>query len=146
MPSIRSGDGITAAATCVTLSADQIDAIAQRVAELLHDEPPRARLVDAATLAAALGVSRDFVYAHAEELGGRHIGPSPRSPWRFDLDAALEGWTHRSKGTDPSDAKTSAGAGKARSRRRPRLGSSGRLLPVHGEPPDLANEKAPQRR
>jgi hypothetical protein len=56
--------------------------------------PARAsRLVDARTLADRLGVSRDTVYAHAAELGGKRVGNSARARIRFDLDRALEAWT-----------------------------------------------------
>ena len=36
----------------------------------------RAPLVDAAALAAELGVSRDYVYEHAAELGALRLGES----------------------------------------------------------------------
>lgn len=45
-------------------------------------------LVDAATLARHLGVSRDWVYAHKQTLGGRKLGDGPRPRWRFDLQRA----------------------------------------------------------
>jgi len=46
-------------------------------------------LVDAATLARELGVSRDYVYDHRDELGGRRIGDGERPRLRFDLGEAL---------------------------------------------------------
>jgi hypothetical protein len=67
-------------------------AIAEHMATLLHDDKPPARMVDAATLAAELGVSRDFVYAHASELGGKRLGGGPRGRLRFDLAQALARW------------------------------------------------------
>lgn len=64
----------------------QIEQIAQRVVALL-DEAARLtdgpRYVDAATLAAELSVERDWVYAHAEELGALRLG-GPRGRLRFD--------------------------------------------------------------
>jgi hypothetical protein len=75
------------------------DAIAYRAVELLgqhahHGEPaalkPRSRgLVDASTLAAELGLSRDTIYRRAKVLGGVRV-PSggSRGRWRFDVDAA----------------------------------------------------------
>ncbi len=72
-----------------------VERIAQRVAELLRDqartadEPVRpVRLVDAATLAARLGVRREWVYRHARQLEAIRLG-GPRGRLRFDLDLAL---------------------------------------------------------
>lgn len=61
-----------------------------RVAALLLREAPpvAARLVDAATLATILDVERDWVYAHAEQLGAVRLG-GPRGRLRFDLAAVL---------------------------------------------------------
>ena len=77
--------------TELTLTAAAVEQIAQRVVELLGEiEPaPRPRrYVDAATLAAELGVERDWVYAHADELSALRLGPKGRL--RFDLQAVLE--------------------------------------------------------
>jgi hypothetical protein len=110
-----------------------VGAIAERVAELLRDEAPRARLADAATVASHLGVSRDYVYTHAEQLGGRRIGHGPRGRLRFDLDAALEGWTHRSTGEDSSDPGPAVSAGKEGRQRRRTRPLATHPLPVRGE-------------
>lgn len=62
------------------------EAIARRVVELLRDEEAEdrhARLVDAATLARELGVEREWVYAHAEQLGAVRLG-GPNGRLRFD--------------------------------------------------------------
>jgi len=84
------------------LSRHEVEEIAGRVAELLADRlgpvlrpgggaaaydrahAPAARLVDAATLARMLGVKRDWVYAHAGQLGAVRLG-GPRGRLRFDL-------------------------------------------------------------
>jgi hypothetical protein len=70
----------------MTLDQDDIDLIAARVAELLRDDaPPRStRLADAAAVALELGVDREWVYAHADELGGTRLGGG-RGRLRFDL-------------------------------------------------------------
>lgn len=61
-----------------------VERIAQRVVELLRaEESPRARLIDAATLAIELAVERDWVYAHADELGAIRLG-GPNGRLRFD--------------------------------------------------------------
>jgi hypothetical protein len=41
-------------------------------------------LVDPATLAVELGVSRDFVYEHAATLGALRLGSGPKARLRFD--------------------------------------------------------------
>src|SRR5436305_5785056 len=74
----------------LNLSPDVIERIARRIVELLSEED-RARsrrYVDAAALAAEIGVERDWVYAHADELGALRLGPNGRL--RFDLPAVLE--------------------------------------------------------
>jgi hypothetical protein len=76
------------------LDPADIDAIAHRVVFLMRDElPPQAataaaRLVDAAGLAALLGVDRSWVYAHAKELRAVRLG-GPRGRMRFDLAVVL---------------------------------------------------------
>ncbi len=42
-------------------------------------------LVDAATVARELGVSREYVYRHAARLGGVKLGDEPTDLLRFDL-------------------------------------------------------------
>ena len=71
----------------MTLDADDVEAIAQRVAELV---PPPSTWVDAQAVAAALGVDRDWVYAHARALGVVRLGPGPKSRMRFDLAVVRE--------------------------------------------------------
>ena len=41
--------------------------------------------MDARGVAETYGVSRDFVYAHADELGAIRLGSGPRARLRFDL-------------------------------------------------------------
>jgi hypothetical protein len=40
-------------------------------------------------VAEMLAMSRDFVYQHAAELGGRKLGTGPKAPWRFRLEDVL---------------------------------------------------------
>jgi hypothetical protein len=70
----------------MTLDDEDIERIAARVVELLQEggETGGARYVDAAVVAQKLGVDRDWVYAHACELGGVRLG-GPRGRLRFDL-------------------------------------------------------------
>jgi hypothetical protein len=68
-----------------------VDAVAERVADLLRGETPAGGpLVDAATLAAELGVSRSFVYEHAKELGAQRLGDGPKARLRFDREVARQ--------------------------------------------------------
>jgi hypothetical protein len=74
----------------VSLDDHDIERIATRTAQLLTDQLRQSRasrrLVDAAELAATLGVERDWVYAHARQLGAVRLG-GPRGRLRFDVDA-----------------------------------------------------------
>jgi integrase len=73
----------------MTLDREDIEAVAARVVALLREAPaPPARYVDAATLALALGVERDWVYARARELGAIRLGEGPKARLRFDLERA----------------------------------------------------------
>ena len=67
------------------LDGDAIEAIAMRVVELLHDLPEaHLRYVDAATVAEMLCVDRDWVYAHARDLGAVRLGSGSKARVRFD--------------------------------------------------------------
>ena len=80
--------------------ADLVEAIALRVAELLGaaaQNAALARLVDANAVARELGVERDWVYAHASQLGAIRLG-GPRGRLRFDLQVVRE----RLGGSDPA--------------------------------------------
>jgi hypothetical protein len=78
------------------LDREDIEMIADSVARRLRDEltelaehdgdsPAAQRLVDAAAVARTLGVDRDWVYAHAKQLGAVRLG-GPHGRLRFDLD------------------------------------------------------------
>ena len=69
------------------LNNAHVEVLARRVVELLRaDDRERAarRLVDAATLAAELGVERSWVYEHANELDPIRLGTGPKARLRFD--------------------------------------------------------------
>jgi hypothetical protein len=84
----------------MSLDEEDIQGIAERVVELLtareqladtgsvlareRPQPAPSGLVDAATLARALGIDRSWVYAHAARLGGIRLG-GPQGRLRFDL-------------------------------------------------------------
>lgn len=70
------------------MSREDVDAVARRVVELLQTEAMESRqqrgLVDAATAARLLGVSRGTIYAKAKELGAIRLGNGRRARLRFD--------------------------------------------------------------
>jgi len=76
----------------MTLDDQDIERIAATLARHLTDHAtasPTAtgqgvRLVDAATVARRLGVTRNWVYAHADQLGAMRLG-NGRGRLRFDL-------------------------------------------------------------
>jgi hypothetical protein len=73
-----------------SIAADDTQALAARVRELLRGEAPalrQRRLVDAGVVASRLGVERRWVIEHARELGGVRLGAA-RGRLRFDLATA----------------------------------------------------------
>lgn len=75
------------------LEPDDLQAIADRVAELLAEQTPRTEYLDTATVARMLDASEDWVRDHASELGAFRLGDGPRGALRFDatrVRAALD--------------------------------------------------------
>lgn len=73
------------------LDAVSVEAVARRVVELMRGEGVSSRgLVDAATLAAELGVTRSWVYEHRTELGAVQLGTGAKPRLRFDVRRARE--------------------------------------------------------
>jgi hypothetical protein len=76
------------------LSDSDVEAIAEatavKLAEIVSGTPGTFALVDARQLARDLGVSLDYVYAHATELGAMRLGSGPKARIRFDLDRARQ--------------------------------------------------------
>jgi hypothetical protein len=126
-----------------SLDGQLADVIAERVVELLHGaERTPARLVDAATVAEWLGVSRDYVYAHADELGVKRIGNGPRGCLRFDLDRVLSTPTSCFTGRESRTPKQPVGTGKSAHRRGGSTGSSTKLLPIRGSATPAESDRA----
>jgi hypothetical protein len=72
--------------TGMTLDAEDVEAIARRVTELLRaDESPDAQYVDASTIARRFGVTRAWVYQHKTELGAVPLGSGPKPRLRFAI-------------------------------------------------------------
>jgi hypothetical protein len=76
------------------LDPADIEQIARQVVDLIAETQarPSGQFVDAAELAALLGVERDWVYAHANALGAIRLG-GPRGRLRFDLQRVQDGWS-----------------------------------------------------
>jgi len=106
----------------VGLDAEDIERIAERVVKLLAEAQREtgvtsARFVDATTIAQLLDVDRDWVYAHAEQLGAIRLG-GERGRLRFDL-ATLEQRLDRVGSKRPRSASRASGGGRRASRRAP---------------------------
>ena len=97
------------------LDERDIEAVAQRVVELLVDRPAaHDRLVDANELAAILGVEPLWVRHHADMLGAVRLGDGPKPRLRFDAASALA--RMRTPAPEPT-APTPAGPPQVRRRR-----------------------------
>jgi hypothetical protein len=76
------------------IAPESIEAVAQRVAELVAaatGEPAsRPERITAEEVSRWWGVSRRWVYDHAEELGARRMGSGRRPRLRFDPDEVAE--------------------------------------------------------
>jgi len=133
--------------TTITLDSAQLVELADLVADRLADRvcgvlphpatvalPDRrsGSLVTAQVLASMLGVSREFVYRHADELGGQRIGNGERSRLRFDAEAALTRWSGRQRSNESQPAKAPVAARPQAVRRRARSVPAAHLLPIGG--------------
>lgn len=72
----------------MALDRQDIEAIAEQVAQLLARPRHGPMLLDPQELAGELRVSVDYVYAHSAELGGMRLGDGPKARLRFELAAA----------------------------------------------------------
>src|SRR6516164_8486087 len=69
----------------VWLAEEQLEQLADLIAARLASSPIAPQpLVDAATLARQLGVSRATIYEHSRELGAVRVGDGARGRLRFD--------------------------------------------------------------
>jgi hypothetical protein len=134
-PRNRAGAWARARRASVELTADAIEQIAQRVAELLREDTEERHrdrgggLIDATQLAQRLGVSREWVYEHANELGAVTLGSGTRPRLRFDLEVAVRVVEGRRRGTPPGPPP--AQPRPTRRRRRQPASSDVPLLPVY---------------
>lgn len=115
----------------VTLDATTIEAIARRVVELLREEPvPADEAIDAAEVARRFGVSRDYVYQHADDLGAVRLGSGPRARLRFDLATVADRLTCCSTSRESERDENRSAKPKAPHRRRRASGAERDLLPI----------------
>lgn len=128
------------------LHAADVEAIAVRVAELLRGGEIRSTgLVDAATLAKRLGVSRSWVYEHAVELGAKRLGGGAKPRLRFDV-AEAERLASCVAGRESAGEATALVKPRTARRRASVAGTTVPLLPVRGASRVDANHERPQRR
>ncbi len=80
----------------MTLDHDDVEAIAQRVAELLRPKVSIG-LVAVDEVVARFGVSRSYVYEHARELGAIRLGEGPKARLRFDLEQVTRALTQTTR-------------------------------------------------
>ncbi len=117
------------------LTPHAVEQIAQRVAQLLHEHhntevrPAPARLLDATQLARHLGVTRTWVYEHAQQLGALRLGAGSKARLRFDLDTATAAIKNLHEPTPGSVAPAVETPRRGRPRRRPQPAVP--LLPIH---------------
>lgn len=80
--------------TEIRLAPESIEALACHVAQLLapgaKDTSARKKMLSATEVAELFGVSRRWVYDHAEVLGARRLGTGTRPRLRFDPDEVAE--------------------------------------------------------
>jgi hypothetical protein len=115
----------------VELSPETIDAIAHRVVELLQEGNPQPnKLLTAAELAQRFGVSRYWVYEHANQLGAIRLGEGNRGRLRFDMQVAADAMNTR---TRPATAQPTPAPKRRPGRPRKQPPSSIPLLPYLGD-------------
>lgn len=121
----------------LALSEDAVEAIAQRVVELLSTArvvsgADAGHLVDVADVARKYDVSPSWVYDHADELGVIRLGTGAKPRLRFDLDKVSQAMPSCS--TSRRSGSPASPSAKPTSRSRPRrsMGTSTELLPIRG--------------
>jgi hypothetical protein len=116
---------------------DAIEQIAQRVAQLLHHEPPAINdgptklpeLIDAGQLARRFGLTRTWVYENSARLGAIEISDGPRPRLRFDPQVAAQALQPRQRVTEPIPAADMPRPTPRR--RRPSTPPPVEMLPIH---------------
>jgi hypothetical protein len=119
----------------VQLDPESIEAVARRVAELLRGEKPAAagELLTAADVARRHGISRDWIYANAVQLGAVRLGNGPRPRLRFDPERVAAALGACSTDRSAQAAAELAAEPKQRRTRARALGTNVELLPIRGQ-------------
>ncbi|MEV4423061.1 hypothetical protein AB0L40_24245 [Patulibacter sp. NPDC049589] len=127
----------------VRLDEQTIEQLAHRVADVLRETVPSTsetqperkdagRLLSAAQVAERWQIDREWVYAHAEELGALRLGTGPRPRLRFDPDTVRR---HLRRPETPAAPRT-----RDRRRTPPIPGDHGALLPFQADPELSSNQ------
>lgn len=98
----------------VVFDVDDVDAVAERLAEVARSARPVDAFVDAQHLADELGVDRGWVYANAERLGAMRLGTGPRARLRFDVERAREALTSVRDDASGDKSRTTRRRGRPR--------------------------------
>ena len=132
--------------SATVLTQEQLEHLAEQLAEklapriveqlapvLAADADAPGSLVDATTLAKLLGVSRETVYEHRDELGARRIGTGNRPRLRFDVSRALAAWDQAAQIATAEPEPATQTTSRQHSRKRPERTRAGApLLEVKG--------------
>lgn len=110
-------------ATTLDLLAERVaERVLERLSELLEDRPGDDQLITAAEVAHRYGVSREWAYEHADDLGAIRLGDGPKARLRFDPATVADRLAARPHPvTKPEPPKA-----------RPRKTSGAELLPIRG--------------
>jgi hypothetical protein len=133
-PATRSPSWLQRARAAAELSEETMEQIAQRVAQLLRHqlsgEMEPARLVDATTVARRYGLTRQWVYEHAHELGAIRLGNGGRPRLRFDLKRVAEALAQDSQHRPSAARRTVAQRYTRRGRPRAQAPPDVSLIPI----------------
>lgn len=101
-----------------------------------NDARVREPLVDAATLAGQLGVSRDWVYENAGRLGALRLSDGPKARLRFSIETARA--RLESRQSQSQNASAGSDSEQAAPRQRRSLATAGQkpgaILPIGPRP------------
>jgi hypothetical protein len=112
---VRSGELPLDAGVLDALATRLVDPLARRVVEVMKEEgivakaPVSNKWLDAAAVAERLGMTREWVYEHATELGAVRIGGGSRPRLRFPPDVGRTEHKHggrtRAEKSNPSQRR-----------------------------------------